>query len=148
MMDDLDRAIVNALQDGFPICDQPYAEAAAMLGTTEMELIQRLSRLLDDGVLTRFGPLYNAERFGGAVTLAAMKVPAKEFESVAAVVNAFPEVAHNYARDHAFNMWFVVATERPERVQEVLREIGQETGCRVYDMPKINEYFIGLRLEV
>jgi DNA-binding Lrp family transcriptional regulator len=148
MMDDLDRAIVNALQDGFPICDQPYAEAAAMLGTTEMELIQRLSRLLGDGVLTRFGPLYNAERFGGAVTLAAMKVPAKEFESVAAVVNAFPEVAHNYARDHAFNMWFVVATERPERVQEVLREIGQETGCCVYDMPKIDEYFIGLRLKV
>ncbi len=147
MTDDLDRAIINTLQDGFPICEQPYAEAAATLGTTEAELIRRLSRLLEDGVLTRFGPLYNAERFGGAVTLAAMQVPAEDFDRVAAMVNVFPEVAHNYARDHVFNMWFVVATERPERVQEVLREIERVTGFRVYDMPKIDEYFIGLRLK-
>jgi hypothetical protein len=77
-----------------------------------------------------------------------MRVPAAEFDAVAEQVNAFPEVAHNYARDHALNMWFVVATEKPERHRQVIREIEAATGLRVYDMPKIAEYFVGLRLEV
>ena len=67
------------------------------------------------------------------------------FDAVADIVNGFAEVAHNYARDHALNMWFVVATDRHERVAEVLAEIESGTGLRVYDMPKIEEFFIGLR---
>ena len=104
--------------------------------------------LLEQGVLSRFGPLYHAERLGGALTLAALRVPEAEFERVAAVVNGFPEVAHNYARDHALNMWFVVATERPERKDAVIRAIEAATGLPVHDMPKLAEYFVGLRLEV
>jgi hypothetical protein len=57
-------------------------------------------------------------------------------------------VAHNYARDHALNMWFVLATEKPERKDWILGEIERETGYRAYDMPKLAEYFVGLRLEV
>jgi len=147
MMDAVDRRIVNTLQVGFSVCERPYAEAAAGLGLTEAELIERLERLLEAGVLTRFGPMYDAERLGGGLTLAAMSVPDERFDAVAGVVNDFPEVAHNYAREHALNMWFVVATERPERVGAVIAEIEQATGLTVYDMPKIDEFFIGLRLE-
>ena len=60
----------------------------------------------------------------------------------------FPEVAHNYARDHELNMWFVIATEQPERAAEVIAAIEQETGCKVYDMPKQEEFYIGLKLAV
>lgn len=146
-MDAVDRAIVNALQGDFPICERPYAEAAARLGLSEDELLARLARLLERGVLTRFGPLYHAERLGGAVTLAALRVPGEDFERVAEIVNAFPEVAHNYARAHEFNMWFVVATETPERLAAVLREIERATGLEVYDFPKLEEFYIGLRFE-
>lgn len=146
-MDDLDRRILNGLQGGFPICERPYAAAAETLDIGETELIERLERLRDGGVVSRFGPLYNAERMGGAVTLAAMKVPPERLEMIAGTVNAFPEVAHNYERDHVFNLWFVVATDRPERVPEVLREIEACTGERVYDMPKLEEFYIGLRLQ-
>lgn len=147
MMDATDRRIVNALQGGFPVCARPYAAAAAKLGLTEATMLDRLQRLLDAGVLSRFGPMYDAERLGGGLTLAAMAVPEDRFDAVAEIVNAYPEVAHNYARDHALNMWFVVATERPGRVAEVLAGIAQATALGVFDMPKIDEFFIGLRLE-
>lgn len=147
-MNAVDRRIVNALQGGFPVCERPYAAAATTLGLTEDELVARLGRLVADGSLSRFGPMFDAEKLGGAVTLAALSVPSDRFDAVAAQVNAHPEVAHNYAREHALNMWFVVAAERPERVREVLRAINDETGLPVYDMPKIEEYFIGLRFEL
>lgn len=147
-MNHLERTIINGLQGGFPICERPYLEAAERLGISEDALIEGLSGLLDQGILTRFGPLYHAERMGGALTLAAMKLPESDFERVAAIVNGFPEVAHNYARDHALNMWFVLATEKPERKAEVIHAIETETGYPVFDMPKINEYFVGLRFDV
>ena len=147
MMDATDRRIINAMQGGFRVCERPYAEAAAELDLTEAALIERLERLLEQGVLSRFGPMYDAQRLGGGLTLAAMTVPGDRFDAVAEIVNGFPERAHNYAREHTLNMWFVVATERPERVAGVIAEIGQATGLEVYDMPKIDEFFIGLRLE-
>ena len=146
-MDAVDRAIVNQLQGGFPVCERPYAEAATTLGLTEDQLMQRLDILLENGTLTRFGPMYHAERLGGALTLAAMKVPAQDFERVTAIVNGFPEVAHNYAREHTFNMWFVLATEAPERIEQAIGEIEKATGYRVYNMPKLEEFFVGLRFE-
>jgi DNA-binding Lrp family transcriptional regulator len=147
MMDAVDRAIVNALQGGFPLSERPYAEAAEAIGIDEAELLRRLERLLAERVLSRFGPMYHAERLGGALTLAAMRVPGTEFERVAEIVNGFPEVAHNYEREHAFNMWFVIATETPERLAAVLGEIERATGHRVYSFPKREEYYVGLRLE-
>ncbi len=147
-MDELDRAILNHLQGGFPVSERPFAVAAAELGTTEDELIARLGRMLEERRLTRFGPLYNADRMGGAFTLAALSVPAKDFERVAALVNALPEVAHNYERAHRLNMWFVLATDTPEGIEQALRRIESETGCRVYNFPKLREYFVELKLAV
>ncbi|HEY0721050.1 MAG TPA: AsnC family transcriptional regulator [Gammaproteobacteria bacterium] len=147
MLDSLDRAIINDLQGGFPICERPYAEVAQRLGTEEQELIGRIQQLLDKGLLSRFGPMYHAERLGGGLTLAAMEIPESEFDTVAAQVNAFAEVAHNYQRDHRLNMWFVLATETPQRITEVLAEIEAVTGYPVLNMPKEEEFFIGLRFE-
>ncbi len=147
-MDAIDRAIINGLQGDFPICDHPYAVVAAHFGIDETELLHRLERMLENKQLSRFGPMYHAERLGGGLSLCAMRIPDQDFERVAEQVNSFPEVAHNYARDHEFNMWFVLATETPERIDEVLQEIEQLTGYRVYNMPKQEEFYIGLRFEV
>jgi len=147
-MDALDRRIVNELQGGFPVCDRPFAAVAARLDTDEETLIARLQALLDSGVLSRFGPMYHAERMGGALTLAAMEVPEERFDEVAEQVNAFPEVAHNYRREHRFNMWFVLATEAPERIGEIVSAIEGRTGLKVYDMPKREEFYVGLHFQV
>lgn len=145
-MDSLDRAIINRLQDGFPVCERPHLEVARQMGITEEDLITRLSKLLDEKVLTRFGPMYQIEQMGGAFCLAAMQVPEVDFEHVAAIVNALPEVAHNYRREHTLNMWFVLATESPQGIAAAIARIERETGCKVFEMPKEREYFVGLRL--
>jgi DNA-binding Lrp family transcriptional regulator len=147
-LDPVDRAIVNGLQGGFPVSECPFAEAAERLGISEADLIGRVEALVDRGVLSRFGPMINAERLGGDVILAAMAVPDGEFERVAELVNAHPEVAHNYARDHRLNMWFVLSVERPERIAEVIAEIEHETGLHVFPMPKLEEFFVEFKVEV
>lgn len=142
-----DRALINRLQRGLPIVPQPYAAVAAELGLTEADLLARLQRLLDTGILSRFGPMFQIERAGGRFTLAAIAVPPERFEEVAAIVNAFPEVAHNYQRTHALNMWFVVATATPEQCADTLRRIEAATGLPVRDMPKEREFRVRLYFE-
>ena len=145
-LDAADRAIINALQDGLPLTLAPYADAAAELGIAEAELIDRLGRLLETGVLTRFGPFFDAAALGGAFCLCAMEVPGDRFDAVAEAVNAHPEVAHNYARTHALNMWFVLATEAEDGIEVAADAIEAETGLRVYRFPKEEEFFIGFRV--
>lgn len=147
-MDDIDRLIINELQGGFPICEHPFAVTAERLGLSEQLLIERISALLEQGILSRFGPMYHAERLGGALTLAAMRIPAPDFERVSSLVNAHPEVAHNYAREHEFNMWFVLATESAEQIVEVISSIEQESGYPVFNMPKEEEFYLNLRFNV
>ena len=147
-MRELERDIVNRLQGGFPLAPRPFAEAAAALGTDEATLIAALERLLAEGTLTRFGPMYDVEKMGGAFTLCAMRVPQDEVERVAALVNAHPEVAHNYLRSHRFNLWFVLATASQAQVDRVIDRIEEVTGHPVYAMPKLKEYFLDVRLPV
>ena len=146
-LDEIDRRIINGLQGGFPICSSPYAAVAHDRGLAEDDLLRRLQRLRTDGLLSRFGPMYHAEKLGGALTLAAISVPEDRYDAVAEQVNAHAEVAHNYAREHQLNMWFVLATEQLSRIDEVIAEIEAETGLKVYNMPKKEEFFIGLRFE-
>ncbi len=147
-MDELDRALVNTLQDGFPICERPYEAVANAVGSDEATVIARIESLLQQGTLSRFGPMYHAAQMGGALSLAAMEIPDDDYERVTGIVNAQPEVAHNYARTHRLNMWFVLATETLAAQQETIDRIERESGYPVYNMPKIREYFVGLKLHV
>lgn len=147
-MDVLDRHIINELQGGFPVCEYPYREIAERLGSNENELIERIERMLDDGLLTRFGPMFHAEHMGGALSLCAMRVPEDRFETVAETVNAMPEVAHNYQREHDMNMWFVLATETPEALQTTIDSIEEQTGLKVCNLPKLEEFYVGLHFKV
>lgn len=147
-LDPVDRDIVNGLQGGFPVSAEPFADAAATLGISEDDLITRVKALCEKGVLSRFGPMINAERLGGDVILAALSVPDEDFERVSDMVNAHPEVAHNYARDHELNMWFVLSVEHADRIRNVIDEIEEETGLHVYPMPKLEEFFVEFKVSV
>jgi DNA-binding Lrp family transcriptional regulator len=146
-LDEVDRRLIACLQGGFPISETPYAEAAEGLGIPEAELLRRLECLLEAKVLTRFGPMYQIERLGGAFVLAALAAPEERYDDVAAAVNALPEVAHNYRREHALNMWFVLATETPEGIPAAIRKIEAATGLPVHAFPKEREYFVEMKLE-
>ncbi len=146
-LDAVDRKIIDFLQGDFPLCEQPYAQAAALLGISETELLDRLKSLLAEKVLTRFGPMYQIERMGGAFVLAALAVLEESYEVVTAKVNALPQVAHNYRREHALNMWFVLATETEGGIADAIAQIEQSTGLPVYAFPKEREFFVEMKLE-
>jgi DNA-binding Lrp family transcriptional regulator len=145
-LDRIDRAVINAFQGGFPVVEEPFEPAAEALrargiDVTGAELLERVQRLDDDGVLTRFGALINAQEIGGAATLVAMHAPEERFEEVAEQVNAHREVAHNYEREHPhLNMWFVVSVADPDAVEDVLGDIESETGQETYNLPKREEF--------
>ena len=147
-MNELARLIINRYQGNFPIEEQPFARVAADLDTNTSTLLETIGKMLDDGVLSRFGPLYDASSMGGALTLAALSAPRERFDEIAALINAMPEVAHNYEREHELNMWFVVATEKPEQLQQTLDRIAQTTGLGVYNFPKLQTFYLGLWLHI
>ncbi|WP_296715021.1 AsnC family transcriptional regulator [Rhodoblastus sp.] len=146
MLDEIDRAIINQFQGGFPLLHSPFAEVGAKFGLDEAQVIERIKAMRDEASITRFGPLFNADAMGGAFCLCAMAVPSERFDETVALVNAHREVAHNYQRAHALNMWFVLATEKPERIAELCTEIEAQTGLRVFAFPKTREFFVEFRV--
>ncbi len=148
MLDAIDKTIINELQGGFPICENPWQQLEQQLQIPADVIRQRIDDMQQQGYISRFGPMYHAERLGGGLTLAAMQVDEARFDDICELVNSFPEVAHNYQRDHRLNMWFVIATEKPEQIQTVIDAIEQRSGLRVYNMPKLQEYFLNLRFDV
>ena len=146
-LDETDRAILNALQEGFPLTPRPFDDAGAELGLTGAELIARIARLREIGAITRFGPFFDAAAMGGDFCLCALTAPEADFDRIADLVNAHPEVAHNYARAHELNMWFVLATPTPEGIGKTAARIEAETGLRVWKFPKLQEFFIGFRVQ-
>lgn len=147
MLDQVDKDIINAFQGGFPVAKRPFREAAEEIGIGEEEIIERIRRLDEEGYLSRFGAIIDANEIGGTATLVAMKVPEDRFEEVAEIVNGKIEVSHNYKRDHEFSMWFVVSVEDEDRVEGVLDEIEEETGLRTYNMPKTREFKLEAKFE-
>jgi DNA-binding Lrp family transcriptional regulator len=141
-MDEIDSQVVMLLQGSFAVIEQPYREAAAQLGLTEDDLITRLKRLQDKGIVSRFGPLYQLERLGGAYSLAAMQVPDADYERIVELVNDFPEVTQNFRREHAFNMWFVVFATNAAEVKRVLFSIERDSTYLVFEFPKLRDCFV------
>ncbi len=147
-MDDLDRRLINRLQLGLPLVRQPWKVLAEELESSSDELLDRLHLLLEDGVLTRFGPMFDIERLGGAFTLAALTVPEERFEDVAEQLQALPEVAHNYRREHPWNMWFVLGCATQQRLSDTLHHIETLTGLPLLNLPKEETYHVGLYFPV
>ncbi|WP_137289204.1 siroheme decarboxylase subunit beta [Natronorubrum halophilum] len=149
-----ERAVVNAFQGGFPVVERPFEPAAAAMcdrgvDIDATELLETIRGLDERGVLSRFGPLVNAQEIGGAATLVAMHAPEDRFDESVEQVNAHREVAHNYEREHPhLNVWFVLSVADEERVDEVLAEIEAETGQETYNLPKEQEFRVEAKFYV
>jgi DNA-binding Lrp family transcriptional regulator len=143
----LEQRLLNEFQQGMPLTSTPYADIARQLGVYETTVLETLQRLQTEGVISRVGAVFRPNRIG-ASTLAAMAVPVDELEDVAAMVNQFAEVNHNYEREHRFNLWFVVVADDEDRLDTVLAEIEERCGYPVLDLPLLNEYFIDLGFDL
>jgi DNA-binding Lrp family transcriptional regulator len=143
---DLDPAELKLLDDyqrDFPLVPHPYRAIADAIGLSEAEVIETYARLKDEGALSRIGAVVTPNA-AGASTLAAIAVPPARLGEVASLVSAQPEVNHNYEREHAFNLWFVVTAADARAVGEVLRRIEKMTGLAVLDLPLVRSYHIDL----
>ncbi len=147
-MNELWRQFINQWQGNFPLAERPFEIVASELGIDSTDLIAMIEDLLEEGILTRFGPLFDAASMGGSITLAALSVPEDDYESTARIVNAMPEVAHNYQREHRLNMWFVIATESADLLNQAIERIEQEVNLPVYNFPKLQTFYLGLWLQL
>lgn len=143
----LQRALLNNFQQGFPLSARPYAELAQQLGVTEQEVIQTLRELQDSKTISRVGPVFRVGSVG-ASTLAAMAVPAHRLEEVAALVNEYAAVNHNYEREHDFNLWFVATAADDQDLQETIVDIEKRSGLDVMVLPMLEDYHIDLGFEL
>ncbi len=133
-LNDFERRLLNDFQHDFPLSPKPYAELARRLDSDEGTVIATLERFQGQGLISRIGAVLAPHQAGWS-TLAAIAVPAERLGAVADIVSGYPEVNHNYEREHAFNLWFVVAAPDQARVEAVLAEVEARTGLEVLSLP-------------
>ena len=143
MIDDLSRRLIDRYQHGMPLCAEAYRAMADELGCDESEVLARLEQLQEFGGLSRIGPVFEHSR-AGASTLVALAVPQARLEQVAARISAFPEVNHNYLREHHYNLWFVLTGPDRPHLDRLLAEIEADTGLVPLDLPMLHAYRIDL----
>jgi DNA-binding Lrp family transcriptional regulator len=142
-MEPLTEQLLNDFQHDFPLTPAPFARIARRLNTSTTVVLARLKELQLQGAVSRVGPVFRPNTIG-ASTLAAMRVPAAELEAVAAVINGFPEVNHNYEREHRYNLWFVITAADQAALAETLARIEHQTGHDVLSLPLVRDYHIDL----
>jgi DNA-binding Lrp family transcriptional regulator len=140
--------LLNEFQRGFPLCGRPFLEIAARLGCGEEKVLALLRTFVEQGVVTRIGAVF-APRTIGASALIALAVPPGRLERVASLVSGYREVNHNYEREDAYNLWFVVAAQDDEALGLVIREIEAGSGCGpALTLPLVDEYRIDLGFDL
>jgi DNA-binding Lrp family transcriptional regulator len=145
MLTENQRIVLNELQGGLPVRERPFRQLEDSLGLSEPVILETLRELDEKGFLSRFGAVLNTRAMGGDSRLAAMNVPDRCWDSVVEAVNDYRTVTHNYRRNHSLNLWFVLSAAEESLIDETVQSIEDETGLRVYNLPKLKEYYVGLR---
>jgi len=142
-MTEFEKRLLDGYQRDLPLTPRPYAGIAEELGVSEAEVIAALRRLAAEGVISRVGAVLEPGSVG-ASTLAAMAVPDDRLAGIAELVNGYPEVNHNYQREHPFNLWFVIIAGDEDGVARVIDDIERRTGLEVLDLPMLEGYHLDL----
>lgn len=148
-MDEVDKKILNRVQSDFPISSRPYQTIAEELHLSEEEVLTRLTRLKENGIIRRIGANFAPEKLGFVSTLCAASVPDKDIETFTRVVNQYPGVTHNYQRDNEFNIWFTFIAESAAEIEKNLGDISKKTGIsNILNLPASRVYKIKAQFDV
>jgi DNA-binding Lrp family transcriptional regulator len=147
MLNTLQQRLLNDYQQDFPLSPTPYRDIALALGVREDDVLAAVTELAECNLIARIGPVI-APNHIGVSTLAAMTVPPEKLQQTAEMVSAYAEVNHNYEREHAFNLWFVVIAADERHLQHVLADMERRTGFKTMSLPLLEDYFINLGFEL
>ncbi|KJS11744.1 MAG: transcriptional regulator [Desulfotomaculum sp. BICA1-6] len=148
-LDHIDRNILQIIQSDFPLVERPYLQVAESIGITEGEVLERIGRMQEQGLIRRLGGLFNSRQLGYTGTLCAMRVPPEDIERIAGIINEYHGVTHNYLRNHDYNMWFTLLAESDNRLKELLAEISHKTGIdHILDLPAVNLFKVRVNFEL
>ncbi len=145
--DTLDRRLIDCYQRDLPVCSRPFHAMAECLGTSEEQVIERLQRLEALGVLSRVGPVFD-HTLAGASLLAAVAVPEEERDAFAELINQVPGVNHNYAREHHYNLWFVMTAAEEQSLDERLTQLETTLGRTILRLPMLESFHIDLAFTI
>lgn len=148
-MDDTDKAILNEIQSDFPVASRPFHELGERLNLAPSEVLQRVRRLKEEGVIRRIGGNFDSRKLTFASTLCGARVPEEKLERFIKVVNGYPGVTHNYLRSHEYNVWFTFIAPNMQDIDDALAEISLETGITdILNLPAIRMFKIKVDFEV
>ena len=152
VLDDIDKKLLQELQDNFPLVQHPWLSISEVLGISENEVLLRLERLTKEGVVERIGAVVDSAKIGlAAATLVAIQVPEKEVEAVAQVINEYPNISHNYLRENQYNIWFTVSAPTMQEVDNTLSDIIRKTGIgpsNILNLPTEQRFKINVRFQI
>ena len=148
-LDRTDRTLLDALQDDLPLVSRHFGVIAARLGIPEDDVIKRIKRLQEQGIVRGLSPVLESRQVGlSATTLVALRVPEEKIQHVARLINSYPEVSHNYRRDHPYPLWFTIAGKDENRIREIIQEIKQQSGITeqdILELPTVRRFKIDVR---
>lgn len=148
-MDEIDRRLLNLIQEDFPLAPEPFAEVARRIGIAEDDLLARIGRLKEAGIIRRIGAVFDLRKLGFASTLCAARVPGEKLAAFVRTVNACPGVTHNYRRDDEYNVWFTLIAPGEEALTATLEGIRRETGVAdILSLRAVKTFKINARFEV
>lgn len=139
----LAERLIIRLQSGLPPVSRPFKALGEELGATQGSVLRAMRWLSGKGIVRRLGATFDSQSLGYASTLCAVRVPPERLEEVAAVINAYPGVTHNYLREHDYNLWFTLIARSAERLSSLIQEIGQRAGIQdIISLPAVKIFKI------
>jgi DNA-binding Lrp family transcriptional regulator len=147
--DPVDLKLLDLLQDEFPLNSSPWETIGEKIGLSGGEVLARVQDLHSRGIIRSISPILETGRIGLlASTLVAMQVPGPDIPRVVAIINEYPQVSHNYEREHDYNVWFTLNTRDQDECTRLVREIIAKTGIppeRVLNLVTLERYKIDVR---
>lgn len=143
----LQKRLCNALQNGLPACERPFAEIAKDLNTGEEEVLQQTLKLKNAGIIRRIGAILNYRALGIKSTLVAAHVPQKNLQKVTKTVNSLEGVSHNYLRVHYYNLWFTLQAQTAKQIDSALKGLSSRFSIDFHSMPVVRSFKLDVRFD-
>jgi len=143
-LDNTDRRLLNLIQTEFPLTREPFADLGQSLDTSADEVIRRIERLKERGIIRLIGPVLDSRSLGYHTTLVAMKIAKTSLEKAEQIIAEHPRVSHGYEREHHFNVWFTLALPSASEIETELEQLARSTNAEAaFSLPAIKVFKIG-----